>query len=83
VFPNKLLFRRIGPNANAKCTLVSMDKKVFHSNNLQARYWDDGEGNYPPPKSQGTTVTTAYFVSQSDGFLAFSDAVWDEERDKG
>ena len=44
---------------------------------FENRFWDDGTSNYPPPKSQGSTVMTSDFFSEKDGLVAYSDAAWE------
>ena len=41
------------------------------------RYWSDGSGNFPPPKSLGATVSSSDFVSEETGVLRYDDATWE------
>ena len=59
-----------------KYLLISQDEKIHHSNDVQARHWDDGHMNFPPAKSQGRTVMTSDFVDPIGGFVQYSDEVW-------
>ena len=61
-----------------KYLLISQDEKIHHSNDVQARHWDDGNMNFPPSKSQGRTVMTSDFVEPIGGFLEYSEEVWSD-----
>ena len=58
--------------------LISQDEKIHHSNDVQTRYWDNGELNFPPSKSQGRTVMTSDFLEPIGGFLEYNDDIWAE-----
>ena len=47
-----------------------------------SRYWDNGTGNFPPPKSNGSTVMTSDFFTEEGGNLAYDDATWEIEKRK-
>ena len=51
---------------------------LIGSNDVQTRYWDNGELNFPPSKSQGRTVMTSDFVEPIGGVLEYNDAIWAE-----
>ena len=63
---------------NKPYIIISQDEKIHHSNDVQSRYWDNGELNFPPSKSQGRTVMTADFLEPISGFLEYKDDVWSE-----
>ena len=61
--------------------IFSLDEKnivdaLFFSNDVQPRYWDNGDLNFPPAKSQGRTVMSSDFVEPITGFVQYSEIVW-------
>ena len=46
------------------------------SNDVQSRYWDNGDLNVPPAKSDGRTVMTSDFIDPIGGFMQYDDSIW-------
>ncbi|KAF4738156.1 hypothetical protein FOZ62_009129, partial [Perkinsus olseni] len=63
----------IEPNPNARYILVSQDEKIHHSNDVQKRYWSNGEFTAPFHKGSGRTVMTSDFMSEIFGFIKYSE----------
>ena len=59
-------------NPRATHIRVSQDEKIHHSNDTQSRFWSDGKGEAPPPKSLGQTIMTSDFLTESFGFVNLS-----------
>ena len=60
------------PSERSTHVRVTQDEKVHHSNDVQTRFWSDGHGERPPPKSQGATVMTSDFFCEEFGHVILS-----------
>ena len=58
--------------------IIKFIYEFYYSNDVQSRYWDNGELNFPPSKSQGRTVMTSDFLEPISGFLEYQDVIWAE-----
>ncbi len=59
----------IASNPQAKFILISQDEKIYHSNDIQKRYWPNGEYVASFQKSLGRTVMTSDFLSEIYVFI--------------
>ena len=48
----------------------------FFSNDIQNRYWNNGDLNFPPAKSQGRTVMTSDFIEPIGGIIEYDETSW-------
>ncbi len=58
---------------NALCILGLQDEKIHHSNDVQKRYWLNGEFRVAFNKSLGGTAMMSDFLSEVFGFIKYCD----------
>ena len=63
-----------------RLVLLYHDESTFHSNDDQGWVWSEKWGQQIRPKGQGRELMVSDFIDEHNGYLALSDAEYEEAR---